>query len=313
VKPFVISSILAPTDLTEASLPALRYARLLADHFLAKVAVMYSETVVYPLDLMAPMIEFYLDAAPETKERLRSQIEQHAGPAMAGKPFDVEVMVGQPIPAIVRTAKERNADLIVMGTHLRHGIRRALLGSVSEGVLHESDCPVLTVASHDDGVGAMPYAITNILCPVNFTEVARQSLHVAAGIALAFNARLTIVHVVEDEQTLDPAADEERMRRWVAPELEDLCSYRELVVRGGPAARVLDCADDVGADLLVIGAQHRIFRDTTVIGATSDRLMRFATCPVLVVPRPVTRHTEVCAAPPRDVSLPARVLQEELP
>jgi nucleotide-binding universal stress UspA family protein len=146
----------------------------------------------------------------------------------------------------------------------------------------------------------MPYAIANILCPVNFTEVARQSLHVAAGIALAFNARLTIVHVVEDEQTLDPSVDEERMRRWVAPELEDLCSYRELVVRGGPSARVLDCADDVGADLLVIGA-------------TSDRLMRFATCPVLVVPRPVTRHTEVCAALPREVSLPAKVLQEELP
>ncbi len=48
---------------------------------------------------------------------------------------------------------------------------------------------------------------------------------------------------------------------------------------------MLDCADDVGADFLVIGAQHKLFRDETVIGTTTERLIRFAPCPVLVVPR----------------------------
>lgn len=78
----------------------------------------------------------------------------------------------------------------------------------------------------------------------------------AVGLADAFGARLTIVHVLEAGEVMDVKAEEARVRRWIALELQETCSYRELVVRGGPAERVLDCADDVGADLLVIGAQH---------------------------------------------------------
>ena len=216
---------------------------------------------------------------------MRSEVERHSDPVMAGRAYDIDVTIGLPVPSILAAAKQRNADLIIMGTHLRHGWRRALLGSVSEGVLHGSECPVLTVATRDGYVGATPYAITNILCPVNFTDVARQSLHVAARIAEAFGAHLTIVHVIESADHVNVQRDEERVRSWIAPELQALCSYRELVVRGGAAERVLDCADDVGADFLVIGAQHKLFRDATVIGTTTERLIRFASCPVLVVPR----------------------------
>jgi hypothetical protein len=48
---------------------------------------------------------------------------------------------------------------------------------------------------------------------------------------------------------------------------------------------VLDCAEDLGADLIVIGAQHKRFRDETIIGTTTERLVRFARVPVLTVPR----------------------------
>jgi nucleotide-binding universal stress UspA family protein len=51
-------------------------------------------------------------------------------------------------------AKEKNADLVIMGTHRLHGWRRALIGSTSEGVLHGSNCPVLTVIARDGSAGA---------------------------------------------------------------------------------------------------------------------------------------------------------------
>ncbi len=281
MKPFVITSILAPTDLSESNIPALRYARFFADRFAAKLTVMYTDPIVYPVDFAAPTETLYITAKPEHEAQLRTEVEQHAAPAMEGRPYDVEVTVGQPIPAILSAARRRRADLIVMGTHLRHGWRRALLGSVSDGVLHGSECPVLTVAGRESRIAT----ITNILCPVNFTDVARESLHVAARLAGTLGARLTVVHVVESDEAAKVAVDEERVRQWVGPELQDVCTYRELVVRGGPAERVLDCADDLGADLLVIGAQHKLFRDSTVIGTTTERLIRFASCPVMVVPR----------------------------
>jgi nucleotide-binding universal stress UspA family protein len=293
MKPFVPASILAPTDLSDSSLPALRHARLFADRFSAKLAVMYADPVVYPADVAGFAEGLYLPPTPEELARFRSDIELHAGAIMAGRPYDIAVTVGQPISAILGTAREKKADLIVMGTHLRRGWRRALLGSVSEGVLHGSECPVLTVATRDSGAGVVPEGITNILCPINFTATSRESLRVAARVAETFGARVTVVHVVEEGVAgLSANADEEHVRRWIAPDLQDVCSYREIVVRGGAAERVLDCAEDSGCDLLVIGAQQKLFRDTTVIGTTTERLIRFSSCPVLVVPRRVVRREE---------------------
>ena len=285
MKPFVITSILAPTDLSDSCIPALRYARMVADRFPAKLTVMYVDPIVYPVSMAGSAGGLYINSTATHQALLRAEVERHAAPVMAGRPYDIDVTIGRPVPAILTSVKERQADFVVMGTHLRHGWRRALLGSVSEGVLHGSDCPVLTVAARDGYVGATPYAITHVLCPINFTDVARESLHVAARLAEAFGARITVVHVLEPDEVMNIKDEEARVRSWIAPELQEVCSYRELVVQGEPSERVLDCADEVGADFLVIGAQHKLFRDATVIGSTSERVIRFASCPVLVVPR----------------------------
>jgi len=115
---------------------------------------------------------------------------------------------------------------------------------------------------------------------------------VAAKLAAHLNAELVVLHAVESGQESDVRAAGERVRSEAGPEVGDVVTYRELVVRGGAAERVLDCADDVGADLLVVGAQRKIFRDATVIGSTTERLIRFASCPVLVVTRQAVLHED---------------------
>jgi nucleotide-binding universal stress UspA family protein len=286
MKPFAVSSILAPTDLSDSSIPALEYAGLFAERFAAKLAVLFSDPIVYPVDVLPPG-SFFVTANPNEELRLKADLQAYAAPILGRLAYDVELTVGQPIPAILATAAKRHADLIVMGTHLRHGWRRALLGSVSEGVLHGSHCPVLTVSAREHpryGAAGKP-GVTKVLCPVNFTEVGREGLQAASNVAETFGAELVVVHVIEPDEVADPTGDEERVRRWIAPELRNVVRYRQLVMRGGAAERVLDCADDVGVDLIVAGAQHRLFRDATVIGSTTERLIRFAPCPVLIVPR----------------------------
>jgi nucleotide-binding universal stress UspA family protein len=297
MNPLAISSILAPTDLSASSVPALRYARLFADRYRARLTVVYAEPIVFPTEFGGA--EAIYSLTPEHEAELRTEVEKHAGPAMEGRAFDVDITLGHPIAAILTASRRREADLIVMGTHLRHGWRRALLGSISEGVLHGSDCPVLTVASGDAWTGATPYAVTHVLCPVNFSDVARDSVRMAALLCDAFGARLTLVHVLQPDAVVRFEDAEAEVRAWIGPDLQDVCSYRNLVVRGGPAERVLDCAEDVGADLVVVGAQHKLFRDATVIGTTSERIVRFASCPVLVVPRKVaSREQDVEAHEP---------------
>jgi len=68
------------------------------------------------------------------------------------------IHTGKPAVEIVRTAKEWAADMIIIGSHGRHGIGRALLGSVAEEVMRHATCPVLVTRSQAIGNGPGPAA-----------------------------------------------------------------------------------------------------------------------------------------------------------
>lgn len=268
-----IKRILAATDLSKPALVGLRYARLFAERFAAGLTVMYAD----PLPLSGDV--------PERFAQLEKEIRAYAGDALEGFAFDVAGVGGQPVPTIVHEAHVRAADLLVLATHGLRGWRRAILGSVTEGVLHAGQFPVLSVSRPDERPMAS-MNVTRILCPINFTEVARDALDYAAFLADAFGCELTVVHIGEQDEPLHAAED---LRSWIGPSIRNRCEVREFVLRGGAAERALDCAEDIGADLLVVGAQQRMFRDATTIGTTTERLVRFARLPVLTVPRlPVT-------------------------
>ena len=80
------------------------------------------------------------DISEETLTRLRDLV-----PDAFRSTWDVAIGVGRPADTIVRLARERNADLIVMATHGRTGLEHVVLGSVAEKVVRLAPCPVLTV------------------------------------------------------------------------------------------------------------------------------------------------------------------------
>jgi nucleotide-binding universal stress UspA family protein len=183
---------------------------------------------------------------------------------------------------VVQTAREVGADLIIIATRGLHGWRRTLLGSIALDVIHGYDGSVLVIEPPETPAAVTP-KISRILCPVNMTEVARESVRVASSMAARFAAQLVIVHVVEDGHTTYDSG--RSLRKWLANDAKPDVAWREIVMRGGAAERVLDCAEDLDADLLVVGAQHKFLRDATVIGSTTERLLRFAKCPVLSIIR----------------------------
>ena len=281
---FAINRILVPTDLSQPALIALRYARLFAERFGAQLALVYVDPVIVPLNGVGLEMSGYAADGPEHFAKIEKEIRGYADEALRGLAYEVAAVGGQPVPMIVRESHNRAADLIVMATHGLRGWRRAILGSVTEGVLHRGECPVLSVSRPDDRPRP-PARVTKILCPVNFTDAARDALDYAAALAEAFACELDVVHIGEAEEPAHAA--EEDVRNWIGPAIRNRCVVREIVLRGGAAERVLDCAEDTGADLLVIGAQHKFFREATTIGTTTERLVRFARMPVLSVPRPL--------------------------
>jgi len=278
-----LKRILVPTDLSQPAVIALRYARLFAEHFSAGLTVFYVDQMVAPANGFGGEMT-YVPESPEHFEQLEREIRAYAEPALKGIPYTVRAVGGQPVPDIVKKAEEEHDDLIVMATHGLRGWRRAILGSVTEGVVHRGEFPVLSVSRPQEQLQIVP-AVTKILCPINFTDAARDALDYAARLAGAFDCRLVVVHVVEREDAIRAAVAEEDVRSWIAPSVQNRCTYREIMLRGGAAERVLDCAEDIRSDLVVIGAQHKMFRDETTVGTTTERLVRFARMPVLTVPR----------------------------
>lgn len=139
--------ILVPVDLSEQSTAALTEAAEIARACNAKLVVMYAEHFLPQLDSLAASSTATADK-PEAEKRaiaekmLRDQISLNVPGTV---PVESFVVIGDPVDAILKTARDTNCDWIVMATHGRSGVRRLALGSVTEEVLRHADRPLLAV------------------------------------------------------------------------------------------------------------------------------------------------------------------------
>ena len=279
--------ILCPTDFSEPATLALDYGKHLATCFGARLTVLYADPFSPPPYFTSGQVEDLAKTIERFKGAAHEYLTRYVSEHMGG-PGEVETIVveSQTVPAILLTAKDKKADMIVMGTHGRSGINRLMLGSVTEKVLHETDRPVLTVRGKKGIAEPSNVSIRQILCPINYTEVALKALEHAVGISKCFDAELLVLHVIESHST-DVREEEEhgRLCAWIPDGVRSRCSLREVVRRGDAAEQIIEAASSAGCDMIVLGAQHKRFHDTTVLGTTTIRVTRHAPCPVLTVIR----------------------------
>ncbi|MGN6730434.1 MAG: universal stress protein [Candidatus Binatia bacterium] len=140
-----LSKIIAPTDLSNLSRTALRYAMELALERGAEVIVynVISEDGEWfdKNDELNPVKAL----VPQQRQRLAEFLKESCAEFLAKIKFQEVVEVGVPYRDIVRKASDENADLIVMSTHGRTGLEQVMLGSVTAKVVARASCPVLSL------------------------------------------------------------------------------------------------------------------------------------------------------------------------
>ncbi len=142
---FTIQTLLVPVDFSEASERSLSIALDLASTLKAKIHLVHVYQIpVYGFPdgalLTGPEVATQLaDAAQKGLDRI---LAQHKG---RGVPLTGSIRQGTAHEEILTEADERQADLIVMGTHGRGRIAHALLGSVTERVVRTSPIPIMTI------------------------------------------------------------------------------------------------------------------------------------------------------------------------
>jgi len=141
--------ILYPTDFSPAAAPAFEYALEAAkrDEAILILAHVIEPTSPFADDVYMALPGAGLEAAEASARR------QFDGLLARAKAEDVDardvLRCGQPAEEIASLAESEFADLIVMGTHGRRGLRRLMLGSVAQQVVATAPCPVVTVRMTD--------------------------------------------------------------------------------------------------------------------------------------------------------------------
>ena len=260
-------SILCPIDYSDASAGALRYAAAIAEHFVTRLIVL---TVEDPLLTVAMDLGTGVHWTPEIAEREIAKFvsgvfgDDRSTLAMC----EYDVAVGKPPVEILRVARERSCDLIVMSSHGLTGARKLFFGSTTERVLRETTVPVLVTPPVNPGPVHIEDArrlIGRIVVPVDLSPASVHQTQVASGLAEALNLPLLLVHVIEPVKSallsrlhltgLDSnrrAVAEDGLNELVAAIPRGVRS-EALIVFGDPAEEAAKVVRDRGAGLVVMG------------------------------------------------------------
>jgi nucleotide-binding universal stress UspA family protein len=193
---------------------------------------------------------------------------------------------GPAADVILNTVRERQGSLIVMSTHGRTGLARAVMGSVAEQVLRRSPVPVLAVRTlHAASGGPVPpderQPLRNILLPLDRSERSLRALGPAADLCRLFGARLLLLHVLDSDDDQDTA--EAYFQAVETRAASQGVAVTTLLDTGKVAEEILDVARFHDADLIAMATHGRRGLARLAMGSVTEEVLRKSYVPVLAV------------------------------
>ncbi len=286
-----IRRILCPTDFSEFSDMAFRYALSIAQHYGGKLFVEHVvELWQHPEAAFVPAhyyVEFRSHLLHKGEEELQRFVKHHANNGI--QPVSV-VEQGIAADSILSLAEAQEVDLIVMGTHGRRGFDRLMVGSVTERVLRKASCPVLAVHKPSrDFLSSReqdPIRLNRILFCTDFSENSRRALGHALSLTAEYDAELTLLHVLKDipgASIIDEAIAMEQLDSLIPPEKPKAGRIRSMVRRGSAYQQINQFALEEQTDVVIMAVRGRGALNAAVFGSTTYRVIQLGPCPVLAV------------------------------
>jgi nucleotide-binding universal stress UspA family protein len=256
---------------------------------------------------------------PELESDIRAKLHRLAMELTGtGRSVEWVASVGDPPYEILHQVQQARSDLVIMRTHGRAGLRRAVEGSVTEQVL--ADCPVPIVMLKAGGRRVSH--IQTLLVPIDGSPGAAAALGTAAKFARTTGAKL---HLLQAAVPLAPFAAAYDGYMEYDPAVDDaaLASARTYVERivsrlqgagltvtgearmvtqepmntaeayGAIASTIAQTAEQQSADLIIMSTHGLVGLRRALLGSVADAVVRTASCPVLLIRRPISRAASV--------------------
>jgi nucleotide-binding universal stress UspA family protein len=310
-------SILIATDFSDASEEALRHSLALARFYGSKLCLAHVVSSL-GLTMAGPGA---IAACEEAVSREAASLEDsliQTG-ALTGIQHKFIVRQGELWPELREIIRQESPDLLVVGTHGRHGIAKLFFGSIAEQIFRQADCPVLTFGPHTDDRPWFGTSSTHrtFLFATDFGPASLHGLPQAIAAANQFGAKLAFLSIIPAapssvDEALTDWQEDARMRtlQRLAELVEDTGLdtrpqlYAEFKSAGPVSEKILETADKLRADLIIMGlhdSSHTGIISHLDLATTYDVICQ-AGSPVLTVncsswydlrPRP----TKVTASP----------------
>jgi len=293
--------ILFPTDFSNCSAEALKYALFVANTFGSELhifhAVVLHKEDPYNLNLHFPNYDELQRVVDEIAvNKIDGVFTNHQIDDL--KIFKAKERGIAAGPLILDYSEKNEIDLIVMGTHGHRGLTYLLLGSVAEEVLRLAPCPVLTVRGKNNKVDSPK----RILIPIDFSDYSLHALQYGIELAKKFTASLDLLHVVKEpvpttfsmvmnEDSIDQMyqkamkkSEEELVK--IGNSMEVDVKYKTHVISGPIAKRIVESADRNDIGLIIMGSHGLTGIMRFLLGSNTEKVLRQVDSPVLTVKLP---------------------------
>lgn len=285
-----IREILFPTDFSEPSQYAGQYAAALARKLGASLHVLH--------------VLVFGSERKSAEAQLKAFV---SGEDFQGLRLSTTLTSGEPADEVIVRAAAHGTDLVVMGTHGRTGLSRAILGSVTEKVIRQAPRPVLAIR-HPNGLIQTPWGATlgrtrqapeefrfqKLLVPLDGSVLAEGILPQAKDLTRHLKAELTLLTVAMVAPPFlmgtNPAMLEKEAISYSSSYVE--AKRHELEAEGVPvqaavryghaALQILDYAESQEIDLIAMATHGRSGLDRWLLGSVAEKVLRGSDIPLLL-------------------------------
>ena len=289
-------NILVPIDFSEFSSNVLNYAIGLAEKFHSKLILLHA-VVLFEDDVNEEQrLQEYEEWVRKREKNINAHMKKNEL-RVNQKGISVDSVILRSISAadaILEYLNDHSCDLIIMGTHGRTGLKHIFLGSVAEKIVRLSPIPVLSVHR-----SVQDFRIENIIAPIDFSIYSKNAADYAISIAENFKAQVNFIHVIEKEIhpsfyafgvesifQIDTGLQDrviQNMQGFLEEQLNSDIKPRFMVKEGRAHREIVEYAKEEKADLIVISTHGLTGLEYLLLGSTTEKVVRWASCPVLTL------------------------------
>lgn len=277
---FDLKKILVPTDFSDLSMTALRYAAAMAKHSDAEIMLLHVLQPYEHAESLRNIIDFETVVQKAVEDKMKEISQKQSD--LLGVPIRVKVVQGKVFEQIEQYATDESIDLIVMGTHGAGGIgnlERYVLGTNAYRVVHVSKAPVITLREAKETV-----KFNKIVLPLDMTKETRQKVNQAIKIAKIFGSTIHVISVTSffDEYRYNISEIRGQLQEVADKVAESgVPVFTAMLRHDNIADSVNEYARENNADLVIIMVRQESRVNELMLGSSARKIITECSVPVL--------------------------------